>query len=213
MNLTKLQCTALVGCAAFILLSAPRIYASTPASQPAAFGQDRDDWQRPPDAWNDIQRRGFHDGMEGARKDFENHRQPDVNNRDEYRNPNVPPGLRKAYREGFRRGYNVAMSHIMNGPPMQPPMQMRAPVRAWDAPPDEFDALRRQGFQDGIEGAHKDFDNHRRPDVENRDEYRHPHLPPEQREAYREGFRRGYQVGIDHLMGVRDHDDHDRDHR
>jgi len=213
MNLNKLQFTALIGCAAFMLLSAPRIYAATPGPQPQGFGQDRDDWQRPPDAWNDVQRRGFHDGVEGARKDVENHRQPDVNNRDEYRHPDVPGELRKAYREGFRRGYNVAMSHIMNGPPMQPPMQMRAPVRAWDAPPDEFDALRRQGFQDGIVGAHKDFDNHRRPDVENRDEYRHPNLPPEQREAYRDGFRRGYQVGMDHLMGVRDHDDHDRDHR
>jgi hypothetical protein len=205
-NFTKLHVAALVGCAAFLLLSAPRIHAATPGPQPQGFGQDRDDWQRPPDAWNDIQRRGFHDGIEGARKDYENHRRPDVNNRDEYRSPDVPPPLRKAYREGFRRGYNVGMSHIMNGPPMQ----MRAPVRAWDAPPDEFDALRRQGFQDGIEGARKDFENHRRPDVENREEYRSPHLPPEQREAYRAGFRRGYQVGVDHLMGGHDRDrDHD----
>ncbi len=207
MNLTKLQITALFGCAAFMLLSAPRTCAATPGPQPAGFGQDRDDWQRPPDAWNDVQRRGFHDGMEGARKDVDNHRRPDVNNREEYRNPSVPPGLRKAYREGFRRGYDVAMSHIMNGPPVQ----MRAPERPWDAPPNEFDQLRRQGFQDGIEGARKDFDNHRRPDVENREEYRRPHLPPEQREAYRDGFRRGYKVGVDHMMGGHDHD-HDRDH-
>ena len=208
MNLNKLQFTALIGCAAFMLLSAPRTNAAIPGPQPAGFGQDRDDWQRPPDAWNDMQRRGFHDGIEGARKDYENHRRPDVDNRDEYRNPDVPHGLRKAYREGFRRGYNTAMSHIMNGPPVQ-----MAPVRAWDAPPDEFDALHRQGFQDGLEGAHKDFDNHRRPDVNNRDEYRNPHLPPGQREAYRDGFRRGYQVAMNHMMGGHDHDDHDRDHR
>jgi hypothetical protein len=197
MNLNKLQFAALVGCAAFMLLSAPRTHAATSGPQPAGFGQDRDDWQRPPDEWNDIQRRGFHDGIEGARKDFDNHRRPEVDNRDEYRHPDVPPPMWAAYREGFRRGYDVGMSHLMGAPDWR----MRAPDRPWDAPPQEFDQFRRQGFQDGIEGARKDFDNHRRPDVENRDEYRHPRLPPEQREAYREGFRRGYQVAMDHLMG------------
>jgi len=54
--------------------------------------------------------------MEGARKDFDNHRQPDVNNRDEYRHPHVAPEEREAYREGFRRGYDRAMSHFMGGP-------------------------------------------------------------------------------------------------
>ena len=34
--------------------------------------------------------------------------------------------------------------------------------------------IQRQGFRDGIEGARKDSDNHRRPNVNNRDEYRHP---------------------------------------
>jgi hypothetical protein len=197
MNLNKLQLTALIGCAAFMLLSAPRTHAAISGPQPTGFGQDRDDWQRPPNEWNDIQRRGFHDGIEGARKDFDNHRRPEVDNRDEYRHPDVPPPMWAAYREGFRRGYDVGMSHLMGAPDWR----MRAPDRPWDAPPQEFDEFRRQGFQDGIEGARKDFDNHRRPDVENRDEYRHPRLPPEQREAYREGFRRGYQVGMDHLMG------------
>ncbi len=32
---------------------------------------------------SDIQRRGFQEGMEGARKDMDNHRRPNVNNRDE----------------------------------------------------------------------------------------------------------------------------------
>jgi hypothetical protein len=71
--------------------------------------------------------------------------------------------------------------------------------RPWDAPPPEFDEVRRRGFHDGIEGAHKDYDNHRRPDVNNRDEYRHPHVPDRDKEAYRIGFERGYQVGVDHL--------------
>ena len=101
MNLTKLQITALFGCAAFMLLSAPRTCAATPGPQPAGFGQDRDDWQRPPDAWNDVQRRGFHDGMEGARKDVDNHRRPDVNNREEYRNPSVPPQAAQSLPRGL----------------------------------------------------------------------------------------------------------------
>jgi len=73
----------------------------------------------------------------------------------------------------------------------------------WDAPPAEFRDIQRQGFHDGIEGAHKDFDNHRKPNVNNRDEYRHPHVPHDQREDYREGFRRGYERAMSHLMGGR----------
>ena len=203
MNLNWLRMTGFVGCAALLLLSAPRTSAATFAPQPSGFGQDRDDWQRPPDEWNDVQRRGFHDGVEGARKDFDNHRRPDVDNRDEYRRPNVPPEMWGAYREGFRRGYDVGMSHLSGAADWR----MRGADRPWDAAPSEFDAVRRQGFNDGIEGARKDFDNHRRPDVENRDEYRHPRIPPDEREAYRDGFRRGYRVAMEHIMG-----DHDRDH-
>jgi hypothetical protein len=39
-----------------------------------------------------------------------------VNNRDEYRHPNVPRGLRDEYRDAFRRGYERAMSEQMHGP-------------------------------------------------------------------------------------------------
>jgi hypothetical protein len=76
----------------------------------------------------------------------------------------------------------------------------------WDQPPSEFRDVQRKGFHDGVEGAHKDFDNHRPPSPENRDEFRHPHVPREDRHDYREAFRRGYQVGMQHLMG--DHHDH-----
>lgn len=71
----------------------------------------------------------------------------------------------------------------------------------WDAPPHEFREIQRQGFHDGIEGARKDFDNHRAPNVNNRDEYRHPHVSPSARDDYREGFRRGYDAAMNHLMG------------
>jgi hypothetical protein len=69
----------------------------------------------------------------------------------------------------------------------------------WEAPPAELDEVARHGFHDGVEGARKDYGNHRRPEVHNREEFRHPHVPERDREAYRRGFERGYQVGVDHL--------------
>jgi Spy/CpxP family protein refolding chaperone len=77
--------------------------------------RDRDrDWNMPPQEFKDIQRQRYHDGIEGARKDYDNHRRPDVNNRDEYRHPHVPESARADYREGFRRGYETAWDHLMN---------------------------------------------------------------------------------------------------
>lgn len=71
----------------------------------------------------------------------------------------------------------------------------------WDAPPQEFRDIQRQGFHDGIEGARKDFDHHRPANVEGREEYRHPHVPASARHDYREGFRRGYEVAMAHMTG------------
>ena len=68
-----------------------------------------------PSEFTDAQRRGFHDGIEGARKDYENHRAPNVNNRDEYRHPNVPRELRHDYRVGFEHGYDAGVRHMMGG--------------------------------------------------------------------------------------------------
>lgn len=173
-----------------------------PQGPPPGYGQDRGGWEAPPQAFDPIRRQGFHDGIEGARKDFENHRQPNVNNRDEYRHPSLPPDQRRAYRDGFRRGYNMGVSHLMNGGPGrdQGPVY-QAPRGSWDMAPNEFNDIQRQGFHDGMVGAQRDFENHRQPNVENRDEYRNPHLPYEQRETYRAGFRRGYDRAMDHLMG------------
>jgi hypothetical protein len=73
-------------------------------------------WTRVPGSYgNDISRRGFHDGIEGARRDFQNHRPPNVNNRDEYRHPNVPRSVRREYQQAFRQGYNVGVQHIYHG--------------------------------------------------------------------------------------------------
>jgi hypothetical protein len=87
------------------------------ATAPAFQDHDRDhdrDWNTPPQEFRDIERQGYHDGIEGARKDYDNHRRPDVNNRDEYRHPHIPESARADYREGFRRGYQTAWDHLMN---------------------------------------------------------------------------------------------------
>ncbi len=87
------------------------------------------------------------------------------------------------------------------GPPPPPPGAYQNGPGGWDAPPPEFQDAARRGFHDGIIGAQKDYDNHRRPNVNNRDEYRHPQIERALRHDYREGFRRGYDVGVQHLMG------------
>ncbi len=98
-------------------------------------------------------------------------------------------------------GLLSARSYAAPVPPANPAVSQNRDDRGWDVPPQELNEIQRRGFHDGIEGARRDFGNHRRPDVENRDEYRHPHLPPEQREAYRDGFRRGYRMAAHHLWG------------
>ena len=63
---------------------------ATPAGQtPAYYGQGG--WDAPPREFSDIQRQGFHDGIEGARKDIQNHRQPDRRKRNSGQNfPSTP---------------------------------------------------------------------------------------------------------------------------
>ena len=73
-------------------------------------------WTRVPDDYrSDIARRGFHDGIEGARRDFENHRPPNVENRDEYRHPDVPHDARHEYRDAFRKGYQRGVENMYHG--------------------------------------------------------------------------------------------------
>jgi hypothetical protein len=92
---------------------APSKASAVAAASPAAAQYDHDhDWDQPPGEFRDAQRKGFHDGIEGARKDFQNHRPPNVENRDEYRHPSVSHDLRGDYRDGFRAGYERAMSHL-----------------------------------------------------------------------------------------------------
>ena len=87
------------------------------------------------------------------------------------------------------------------GPPPQRP-DSYGPVQPWETAPPEFRAAMQRGFHDGVEGARKDFQNHRPPNVNNRDEFRNPHfIAPPDRHDYRMGFRRGYEVGVQHIYG------------
>ena len=176
---------------------------SIPSMARAAQGP----WDVPPQELNDIQRQGFHEGIEAARHDFQMRRPPNVDDHEIYRHPHMPPEQREAFRDGFRRGYDRAMSHLRGGAGpgpgagFQPGPPPPPPQAQWDAFPNEFNDVQRQGFHDGIEGARRDFENRRPPTPENRDEFRHPHGPPPLRGAYREGFRRGYNRAMSHLMG------------
>ena len=89
---------------------------SAPAYAQDYDHHDHDDWDQAPREFREIQRQGYHDGVEGAKKDFDHHRMPDVNNREEYRHPNVPKSDREDYREGYRRGYDAAMAHLTGRP-------------------------------------------------------------------------------------------------
>lgn len=192
---------AILGLPAFALPPVSNALPGAPLPPVTAPGQQYG-WDAPPQELNELQRRGFHDGIEGAKRDFENHRPPNVENRDEYRHPDLPGEQRKAYREGFRRGYQMALNHLMAPqpqmapppPPPPPPMQ-----GGWEER--QFSEVEGHGYQDGMIGARKDMDNHRRPDPNNRDEYRNPSVPPQLVEEYRAGFRRGYEQQMAQFMG------------
>ena len=88
-----------------------------PPPPPPGYAQGPGGWDAPPQEFREFQQRGFHDGVEGARKDFENHRPPNVNNRDEFRHPGfIPREMRRDYRDGFRKGYYAAVHHMEGGP-------------------------------------------------------------------------------------------------
>jgi hypothetical protein len=114
MKLRLLVFSILVLSLAFVAPARAKASAAPSRSGTAAVAQeDHDhDWDAPPAEFRDAQRKGFHDGVEGARKDFDNHREPNVENREEFRHPHVPRDEREDYREGFRQGYDRAMSHL-----------------------------------------------------------------------------------------------------
>ena len=110
---------AVLGVSGVVVAQGHRPFDSVNGAAASAYAQEydhHDDWDQPPHEFREVQRQGFHDGVEGAKKDFEHHRMPDVNNRDEYRHPNVSKAYREDYREGYRRGYDAAMAHMTGQP-------------------------------------------------------------------------------------------------
>ena len=101
--------TALLSFALLAGIASAQYFQGPPPSQ----GYAQQQWEAPPPQFAAAEQRGYHDGVEGARKDFDNHRPPNVNNRDEYRDPKfMRPPDRHDYRVGFREGYRVAVQHI-----------------------------------------------------------------------------------------------------
>lgn len=109
--------------------------------------------------------------------------------------------MRQVYRESFLRGYNLAISHLAGRPPAYGPPPIGVGRGSWDAFPDGYDEVRRNGFRHGIESARDDYEHHRNPDVTRHDTFRHPDVPRDQKRPFQEGYRRGYRVAWDHLMG------------
>ena len=94
------------GCA--VSATSAKAFAAAPAGM-----QWNMPWDQPPSEFREMEKRGFHDGVQGAMKDYDHHRFPDVERRSEYRRPHVEASLREDYRKGFRRGYDSAMKHLM----------------------------------------------------------------------------------------------------
>jgi hypothetical protein len=100
--------------AAAALVSGPTLLlAQRPYQQNWEYNDDRGRWDAPHQEYRDIERLGFRDGEQGAWRDFENHRRPDVRNRDEFRRPHVPDPLKAEYREAFSRGYDAGVQRIL----------------------------------------------------------------------------------------------------
>ena len=65
----------------------------------------------PPAEFNEIARRGFHDGFEAARRDVARNVPPGVEKHPRFRKPPVPPPAFEDYRRGFREGYQAFLHH------------------------------------------------------------------------------------------------------
>ena len=93
-------------------MATARAHAATLSGSPSAtFVQERP-WDAPPDEYRDVQRQGFHDGMEAAHRDWERHSHKDADDHERYRHPPVDREFAHDYRDAFREGYSRAMNHI-----------------------------------------------------------------------------------------------------
>ena len=71
-------------------------------------------WMQPPPEFKEMQRQGFHEGVQAAIKDFDHHRDPDLERHKEYVHPkHMDRSFVPDYRDGYRRGYNDAYKHLV----------------------------------------------------------------------------------------------------
>jgi hypothetical protein len=84
---------------------------AAPAPAQAGYYQERP-WDQPPDDYRDVQRQGFHDGIEAARNDWERHSHKDADDHERFRHPPVDRQFAGDYRESFKHGYSEAMHHM-----------------------------------------------------------------------------------------------------
>jgi hypothetical protein len=86
--------------------------ASAAPLNPSYSGYQEGRWDEAPSEYRDAQRQGFRDGVEAARRDFEDRRHKDADDHEMYRHPRVERELRDDYRNAFREGYGRAMRHM-----------------------------------------------------------------------------------------------------
>jgi hypothetical protein len=70
-------------------------------------------WMQPPPEFREAQRQGFHAGVQAAVKDFDHHKDPDLERHKEFRKPKVDHSYVPDWRDGYRRGYNDAYKHLV----------------------------------------------------------------------------------------------------
>ena len=180
----------------------------------SADQKDRDAWDAPPQGLPEAQLMGFRDGVAGARKDFEKHRELNVNDRKEYLNPHLPADQKDAYCDGFRLGYERGASHFISGPEqpvavldtkMPEPARSETPQVAsgagHDAAAELASEIQRRGFQDGIARAQTDLENHRWTNVNDGKEFRDLKLSPGLRLLYLAAFSQGYDQFMSQQAG------------
>jgi hypothetical protein len=110
MKTTQRFAVALLAAGLFAAPAAVFAQGPPPPGYGQGYGQGPGGWDAPPRGYTrQIQRDAFRDGLEGARKDLENRRRPDVNNRDEFRNYRGPEP--RIYRSSFRAGYQAFWNH------------------------------------------------------------------------------------------------------
>ncbi len=107
----KLVWRVALGTAMGIVLSTSLI-----ARSAAAAGQnsilDNLPWMQPPAEFKEMQKQGFHAGVQAAVKDYDKHRDPDLERHKEYVHPKVDKSYVPDYRDGYRQGYNDAYKHL-----------------------------------------------------------------------------------------------------